>query len=267
MTAFGDPEEVRARVVSFIDAAPLPAEERARQLDYAAGNAWRYAATLRCVRAAVSRPIAKSRVLDVGAYPGHLTVMLRRAGADVLAVTLVTSPAFAASLAAEGVRLLERDVERDRLPAADGSVEVVLCSELIEHLDGEVVHLLRECRRVLAEQGCLVLTTPNHAALSRRWELLRGRTVYPPLDDPRYPFYAGAGQRNPWRHVREFTVAEVRELLCSAGFERPAVCTVSAPKPGREGLSLRGRVLATVLHLVACAVRNGGSLIVATARK
>ena len=110
-----------------------------------------------------------------------------------------------------------------------------------------------------------MLTTPNHASVKHRWELLRGRSVWPPLNDPLYPFYAGAGQRNPWRHVREFTVTEIRSLLHEAGFGHVDVTTQSPPFQ-IAGLSLRGFVSSALLQAAELFVPAGGTLILATAR-
>jgi 2-polyprenyl-3-methyl-5-hydroxy-6-metoxy-1,4-benzoquinol methylase len=147
----------------------LSAGERNLQLSYLSGNAWRYAATLRHVRKVCGRSLAGLSVLDVGAYPGHLAGFLSHyEGASVTAITLVSNPAFEAWMGELGVRMALCNVERDSLPAPDKSIDVVLCCELIEHLDGDVQHLLREVRRVLSKTGVFVLTTPNHAALAWR---------------------------------------------------------------------------------------------------
>jgi hypothetical protein len=126
--------------------------------------------------------------------------------------------------------------------------------------------MLCEARRVLHTDGGLLLTTPNHASIEHRWALLRGRSVYPPLDLPDYPFYAGAGTRNPMRHVREFTVDEIGGLLRAAGFTRVAITTASPPLTRSAPLSWRGRVAVRLQHAAHRLTRNGGNLIVAWAQ-
>ncbi|MEO8075611.1 MAG: hypothetical protein ABI818_04730, partial [Acidobacteriota bacterium] len=142
----------------------------------------------------------------------------------------------------------------------------VLCCELIEHLAGDVRHMLAEARRVVRDEGLLLLTTPNHASLAHRWALSRGRSVYPALDDHEYPFYAGAGVRNPMRHTREFTAGEIAALLGQARFTRLSVDTVSPPLPAGHALSWRGKLVNRVLHYSQALVANSRPLIVATAR-
>lgn len=263
-----DVAEVEARLRRFLNGPEgLSPAARDQQYAYLSANAWRYALTVHELRQVCAGSLAGQRIIDIGAYPGHLAAVLSRGErAVVQAITLVTDTAFAAQMQRLDVTIAVCDVERERLPVEDRSAPIVMCCELIEHLDGDVLHMLVEARRVLSEGGVFLLTTPNHASFGRRWELLRGRSVYPPLDDPVYPFYAGTGQRNPWRHVREFTVTEIRDLLRAAGFGRVEVTTHSPPFANRAGLSLWGVVSSCLIQGAAHLARTGGTLILGTAR-
>jgi 2-polyprenyl-3-methyl-5-hydroxy-6-metoxy-1,4-benzoquinol methylase len=248
-------------------AAVLSADALRRDREYFAGSTWRYAVTLDRLGSARGGPLHDTAVLDVGAFPGHLAAILsRRDRANVTAVTLVSSREFERHMRDLGVAVTVCDVERGSLPATDRSIDVVLCCELIEHLEGDVGHMLAEARRVVRADGLLLLTTPNHASLAHRWALARGRSVYPALDHPDYPFYAGAGVRNPMRHTREFTVGEIAALLGQAGFTRVSIETVSPPLSGGRALSWRGALINRALHYAQALVANSGTLIVATAR-
>ena len=247
--------------------AGLSTDELRKDREYFTGSVWRYAVTLDRLGAACARPLHETTVLDIGAFPGHLAALLsRRDRANVTAVTLVTSDSFERRMRSLGVAVAVCDVECASLPADDRSVDTVLCCELIEHLEGDLCHMLAEARRVVRDEGLLLLTTPNHASLAHRWALARGRSVYPALDNPDYPFYAGAGVRNPMRHMREFTVGEIAALLEQAGFTRIAVDTVSPPLSAGRAFSWRGALVNRALHYLEALVVNGGALIVATAR-
>jgi len=247
--------------------APSSEDERRRDREYLAASMWRYAVTVDRLERASRQPLRQARIIDVGAYPGHLAAYLSQAhGAHVTAVTLMTSADFETRMRGAGVTVARRDVECDALPADAGAIDLVLCCELIEHLDGDVRHLLREARRVVHIDGGFLLTTPNHASIEHRWALLRGRSVYPPLDLPDYPFYAGAGTRNPMRHVREFTVVEIGSLLREAGFTRTAITTASPPLIRTAHLSWRGRVSMRLQHAAHRLTDDAGALIVAWAQ-
>ena len=243
------------------------AADARKNREYLAGSVWRYAVTLHSLRDAFGRTLADATVLDLGAYPGHIAGHISKVDlAKVTALTLMTSPTFEARMRDLGVAVAVCDVERDALPSDDQSVDVVLCCELIEHLDGDVLHMLRETRRVLRADGLLLLTTPNHASAMHRWSLARGRSVYPALDNPDYPFYAGAGVRNPMRHVREFTVSEIVAVLSQAGFARISATTTSPPLGCGTLLSWRGLVITRALRVFETLTKHGGPLLVAIAR-
>ena len=64
---------------------------------------------------------------------------------------------------AAGLTVMRASVSEGSLPVADGAADVVIMSELIEHLvdpDGAVA----EARRILRPGGSLLLSTPNLAA-------------------------------------------------------------------------------------------------------
>jgi len=101
-----------------------------------------------------------------------------------------------------------------RLPFDDGSADVVLAGEIIEHVvDTEA--FLREIRRVLRPGGATVLSTPNILWWKHRIALLAGR--YPEALDYRTRYGDDFG------HVRIFTPRLMRGLLEETGFVEVAV--------------------------------------------
>lgn len=101
------------------------------------------------------------------------------------------------------------NAEEDEFPYADGTFDLVLFCEMIEHMLMDPLATLRQIHRILRPGGVLILTTPNVARLENVLRLLHGANLYDP--------YSGYGPYG--RHNREFTRHELHRLLEFAGFE------------------------------------------------
>ena len=106
------------------------------------------------------------------------------------------------------------NAETDRFPYPDEHFSLVLCCELLEHLQRDPMHMMAEINRILAPGGTVVLTTPNAASLRAVTAVIDGRhpgwfTQYcwPPGDT-----------LSDHRHEREYTPEEIIQLLIDAGF-------------------------------------------------
>lgn len=101
------------------------------------------------------------------------------------------------------------NVEKDELPFEDGSFDMVLCFEAIEHLILSPTHMLYELNRVLKRDGLLFLSTPNVNRLKYLVLNLLNKNPYDP-----YSCHSVYG-----RHNREYTSAELKELFTLSNFE------------------------------------------------
>ena len=101
------------------------------------------------------------------------------------------------------------------LPVADGAADVVIMSELIEHLvdpDGAVA----EVRRVLRPGGSLLLSTPNLAAWYNRGLLAFG--IQPVFSEVSLRGVFGRPGSVVAGHLRLFTRRALTEFLTASGF-------------------------------------------------
>jgi SAM-dependent methyltransferase len=130
------------------------------------------------------------RVLDFGCGAGRF---LRELGEHAIGVEIAEAAARRArENTGADVRLLEPD---GSIPLGHGEVDLVWCSETLEHIP-DVAHALLEIRRVLKPGGRLLATVPYHPPIARL-----GREFDP------------LGQ-----HVRFFTRRSMRRTLDALGF-------------------------------------------------
>ena len=177
--------------------------------------AWRRALLL-----AEARP--GERVLDLGCGAGRFVAALRDAGCDPVGVEIASGALERARAVAPGadLRLLAED---GSIPLEHGAVDLVWCSEVLEHVaDG--AHLLQEARRVLRPGGRLLLTVPYHGRVKAA---LIGLVRFDAHFDPQ-------GQ-----HLRFFSRASLRASLAAAGFAEPRIRAVGGAPLLRESLVAR----------------------------
>lgn len=102
------------------------------------------------------------------------------------------------------------DLESDLLALPDNSVDLVLCCEVLEHMDVDPMFMLAELNRVCRRGATLVLTTPNCCSARNFWKIAHGFR-------PHF-FMQYEKSRSPYRHNIEHDVHSVRRLATCAGF-------------------------------------------------
>ena len=75
------------------------------------------------------------------------------------------------SASKRGIITIKADINRERLPLAENSADIVTALEVIEHLVNPD-NMLQEIYRILKPGGYLVITTPNLASYINRARLL-----------------------------------------------------------------------------------------------
>jgi SAM-dependent methyltransferase len=140
-----------------------------------------------------AEPLVTGRtVLEVGCGEGYGTALLARSARQIVGIDYDAITASHAAARYPRARFVRANLAA--LPAPSESVDLVATLQVIEHVwnHGEFV---RECLRVLRPGGLLLVTTPNRLTFS------------PGLETPINPF-----------HTKEFTAAELMDLLSANGF-------------------------------------------------
>jgi methionine biosynthesis protein MetW len=143
-------------------------------------------------------------VLDIGCHDGSISVLVTANGNKVSGLDVSTDAVTLARR--KGLDAKAWDIEKG-LPYEDGSFDIVLMGEVLEHIF-DVNSVLEEVKRVLDKEGALVVSTPNLASLGRRVMLLLGKN----------PFIESSMSGNAAGHVRYFVRDSLVELLENQGF-------------------------------------------------
>jgi SAM-dependent methyltransferase len=79
----------------------------------------------------------------------------------------------------KGVQFLRANFNEDHFPKpiTDKSLDVVVSTEVIEHIYHHPLGYLRECLRVLGPGGLLLLSTPNPCTLANAARLVVGKEI------------------------------------------------------------------------------------------
>lgn len=115
-----------------------------------------------------------TNILDLGAGYGDdlLIAKSNNPNANLHAVECYIP--YQKILAEKGIIVHNCNIEKDRLPFEDSSVDMVICNQIFEHCK-EIWWIMHEISRVLRKDGTLIIGVPNLASLHNRLLLLIGR--------------------------------------------------------------------------------------------
>jgi SAM-dependent methyltransferase len=163
---------------------------------------------------------APALVVDVGCGDGTAMSLAARLNPGHHMVGLDWSAGSLRHARRLGLTLVQAGVEPPGLPLAGRTADVVIMSELIEHLV-DTDSALEEVLRVLRPGGSLLLSTPNLAAWYNRGLLALG--VQPVFSEVSLRGVYGRPGSQVAGHLHLFTRRALVQLLAARGFDCVAV--------------------------------------------
>lgn len=156
---------------------------------------------------------ARSNVLDFGSGPCDKTALIAMLGHHCIAYDDLQDEWHKVSGNREKILAFSNEVGIDYIDSStndmnfkDASFDMVMLTDVIEHLHDSPRSLLLTLLDSLKDNGFLFITVPNAGNIRKRVDLLRGRTNMPPFSG--YYWYP-----NPWRgHIREYVYDDLVKL-------------------------------------------------------
>jgi SAM-dependent methyltransferase len=194
-------------------------------------------------------------VLDVGCGDGAATAVAGETVPKAGFLGIDWSTLALGQARRRGISVIRGSVDGPGLPVGSSSVDVVVMSELIEHLV-DPDSALAEARRALVPGGTLLLSTPNLAAWFNRGLLLFG--VQPLFSEVSLKGIYGRPGSQVVGHLRLFTRRSLAELLEASGFSDVSISGApyhDVPRPFRPLDRFLCRTPSLSSILLASAVR------------
>jgi SAM-dependent methyltransferase len=145
-----------------------------------------------------------SKVLDVGCYPLHLFKLLEQQNYQVFGISSPHEPV-------NHPQVKTCDLENEVIPFKANQFDLVIFTEVFEHLCYSPSKVLIEINRVLKPGGWLIFTTPNVLRFQNIINLILGKNIYFPLFQLDQPLN--------FRHHREYTHNEVIQIMTESKFK------------------------------------------------
>jgi SAM-dependent methyltransferase len=207
----------------------------------------------RMLAAVLAGRTGAQRIVDVGCGDGSATSLVSNLDAGNTVIGVDWSATALARARARGLLVVQGGVDTSGLPLPDGCADVVIMSELIEHLvDTDTA--VDEVRRVLRPGGVLLLSTPNLAAWFNRGLIALG--LQPVFSEVSLRGIYGRPGHEVVGHLRLFTRRALVEFLTDRGFRCERVAGApyhDVPRPLRplDRLLSRWPSMASILLVQA----------------
>jgi SAM-dependent methyltransferase len=230
---------------------------------------WQNLATIRA-GLGVMRCTTQPSILDIGTSP--LTFIYKQYLQTVDMFTIDRTALL-------GERCREHNIDHrvcnlltEPIPLADGQMDMVVFTEVFEHLNTGPGRIFSEIHRILKPGGTLVFSLPNTAMLKNRIGALLGRPVLEPVyevfKEEKSEQSQGDGE---WvhglGHTREYTMSETTDIVRRYGFEVQSTQSADAFIDPPDRFSRLRRIAWPVYRIASRIVPNSRMINLVLARK
>lgn len=176
--------------------------DKAKEIAYMEAHKYRFKEIINSI------PFSSSliRVLDIGTTP--FTIFIKMSYPHFEVSTLDLTNLMEDRCEASCIQFKICDLSKQLVPFNDGYFDIVIFTEVLEHLFASPTQVLKEIRRVMCDGGKLIFSVPNFAELINRIRLLCGINPYRPPDEQ-----IKSGWVHGYGHLREYTMKEVASIL------------------------------------------------------
>ena len=189
------------------DGAFFTNDSREYELSYSERHYRRLQEILRLVAKASPK---QGSLLDIGTT--QFTFLLKKLTTHEI-FTIDYTSGFKQRCADSGIAFETHDITSPALPFGGRRFDVIVFTEVFEHLLANPVRIFAKLKSMLTENGSLVFGTPNLASIQKRILLLINRPI---LDWPTWE--VGADDIHGHGHNRIYVQRELRAFMEKAGF-------------------------------------------------
>jgi SAM-dependent methyltransferase len=155
-----------------------------------------------------ARPI---KILDIGTTP--FTFFIKELFPHYEVSTIDLTNLMETRCKTHGIQFKICDLDNQVVPFENEYFDVVIFTEVLEHIFSPPTVVLKEVRRIMSSGGKLILSVPNIATLVNRVKFMFGITPLPnPADQLKKDWVHGHG------HIHEYTMNEITSILTACNF-------------------------------------------------
>lgn len=166
--------------------------------------------------------IQKIKILEVGSFLGVVSVILSRIGFQVISIDIdeyISSKNLQQLFIDNGIRFSAVNLRDYRIPLSSEEFDAVIMCEVLEHLNFNPLPVIKEINRILKKGGLLYITLPNLLRSVNVLQLaLYGKSIHNPIKDFFTQLSSTEGNKIVGLHWREYTSAELKEMLEEMNF-------------------------------------------------